>query len=81
MTDAFGLISDFGYLASEVELDRIADALYGGVRMPAIVEHANVLGCQFHPEKSGEAGLGILNRWVWGDDPSPPSQRASPDGA
>jgi glutamine amidotransferase len=43
---------------------RIADALYGGVRIPAIVGHGNVLACQFHPEKSGEAGLGILERWV-----------------
>lgn len=37
----------------------IADVDYG-IRVPAVVGHDNVLGCQFHPEKSGKAGLSIL---------------------
>ena len=39
---------------------RLADCLYGGVPIAAVVGRDNVLGCQFHPEKSGEVGLKIL---------------------
>lgn len=31
-----------------------------GVPMPAVVWQGNVLGCQFHPEKSGTVGLSML---------------------
>ena len=31
-----------------------------GVTVPGTVALGNVYGCQFHPEKSGETGLGIL---------------------
>ena len=37
----------------------IADTEYGQ-RVTAAVAKDNVFGCQFHPEKSGEAGLNIL---------------------
>ncbi len=36
---------------------------YGGVRIPALVGKDNVLGCQFHPEKSGDVGENILKAW------------------
>lgn len=32
-----------------------------GVKVPAIVKNGNVYGMQFHPEKSGEVGLALLN--------------------
>jgi glutamine amidotransferase len=35
-----------------------------GVEYCCSVRHENVFACQFHPEKSGEAGLRILNRWA-----------------
>ncbi|MDR0930694.1 MAG: imidazole glycerol phosphate synthase subunit HisH [Clostridiales bacterium] len=38
--------------------------LYGDVKIPAIVGRGNVLGCQFHPEKSGKIGEEILKEWV-----------------
>ena len=37
----------------------VATAEYG-LEIPAIVNRGNIYGCQCHPEKSGEAGLGIL---------------------
>jgi imidazoleglycerol phosphate synthase glutamine amidotransferase subunit HisH len=27
------------------------------------VEHENILALQFHPEKSGEKGMRLLNMW------------------
>jgi len=44
--------------------DRIADALYGGMRVCAVIGRGKVFGCQFHPEKSGEIGLKILRTFL-----------------
>jgi glutamine amidotransferase len=43
--------------------DRIADCIYGGHQIPAVIGRNNIVGCQFHPEKSGEVGLKILRRF------------------
>ena len=42
---------------------RIADCVYGGNRIPAVIGNGPITGCQFHPEKSGEVGLRILRRF------------------
>lgn len=39
---------------------RFADCIYGGQPIAGVISTGNVVGCQFHPEKSGEVGLGIL---------------------
>ena len=41
----------------------VAGAEYG-VTVPGAVARGNVYGCQFHPEKSGEAGLRILRAFA-----------------
>jgi glutamine amidotransferase len=50
----------------ENEQDLISYSDYDGIKIPAIIGHKNILGCQFHPEKSGELGLGILRRFISG---------------
>jgi imidazole glycerol-phosphate synthase subunit HisH len=35
-----------------------------GIEFASAVSRENILATQFHPEKSGEAGLSILNRWA-----------------
>lgn len=47
------------YFADECTQDVIAQTEYGAP-VTAAVEHDNVYGCQFHPEKSGTVGLNIL---------------------
>ena len=46
------------------EADRLADAMYGGRRVCAAVQQGNVVGTQFHPEKSGPVGLAILEGYL-----------------
>lgn len=47
------------YYAANCESAVIATAEYGA-ELTAAVASGNVLGCQFHPEKSGKVGLNIL---------------------
>jgi glutamine amidotransferase len=44
--------------------DRLADCDYDGCRISAAVGSGSLYGCQFHPEKSGPAGLQILREFV-----------------
>jgi glutamine amidotransferase len=43
---------------------RLADASYGGQRIAAAVARDNLNGTQFHPEKSGRAGLRLLSNFI-----------------
>jgi glutamine amidotransferase len=47
------------YYASDCQDSVIATSEYGK-EVTAAVAKDNVMGCQFHPEKSGEVGLCIL---------------------
>jgi glutamine amidotransferase len=43
--------------------DVLATTEYGGRTICAAVRRGNVMGVQFHPEKSGEAGLAVLREF------------------
>ena len=51
------------FYAAECEQDTIAVTEYGAL-LTAAAARGNVMGCQFHPEKSGQVGLSIL-RAFW----------------
>lgn len=48
----------------QVPESRIADCYYNGIPVAAVVGSGQVIGCQFHPEKSGDVGLRILRRFL-----------------
>ena len=51
------------YCAPSCQEDIAATTEYG-IPYASAVARENVLATQFHPEKSGEVGLAILNRWA-----------------
>jgi len=53
------------YFATGCDEAVLATAEYG-VDLTAAVARDNVMGCQFHPEKSGEVGLNILRAFCEG---------------
>ena len=46
------------------DADCLAYTTYGGRQICAAATHGSVLGCQFHPEKSGEVGLKIIEEFL-----------------
>ena len=48
------------FYAADCAESTIASSAYGNVEVTGIVRRGNVWGCQFHPEKSGDAGLRLL---------------------
>lgn len=52
--EAEATLKDFAYTISR----------YGGELFVSSVRRGNILGTQFHPEKSGPAGLELLRRWL-----------------
>lgn len=54
------------HFVPEAQGDLLASFVYGGRTVAAAVRRGNVTGFQFHPEKSGEAGLEMLRVFVDG---------------
>jgi imidazole glycerol-phosphate synthase subunit HisH len=44
--------------------NRLADCLYNGRTLSAAIRLGSLYGCQFHPEKSGECGLKIIETFL-----------------
>lgn len=72
--DAMYFVHSFMAMPDDVE-HRLADCVYGGHCIPAVILRNNVTGCQFHPEKSGELGLRVLRRFLGA--PAASSQKLS----
>lgn len=51
-------------LKPENQNDILAVTSYGDMKFCSAVKKGNVYGCQFHPEKSGKIGLGILENFI-----------------
>ncbi|CAM5221892.1 Imidazole glycerol phosphate synthase subunit HisH OS=Ureibacillus acetophenoni OX=614649 GN=hisH PE=3 SV=1 [Ureibacillus acetophenoni] len=55
------------FYATEIAKDElVAFADYEGVKVPGIVKSGSYTGMQFHPEKSGEFGMFLLEQWLKG---------------
>lgn len=48
------------YAVEDFNEDTLVGSTNYGVTIPAIVQEKNIIGMQFHPEKSGELGLQLL---------------------
>ena len=63
-----GLSGQYVYFVHSFFAENCEDSLSAlteyGIPITAAVEKGNVFGCQFHPEKSGNVGLGILRKFA-----------------
>ncbi|WP_165164117.1 imidazole glycerol phosphate synthase subunit HisH [Corynebacterium qintianiae] len=66
----FYFVHSYGVRSWDMEADEfiappaVSWAEHGGDRFVAAVENGPLWATQFHPEKSGEAGLALLRNWV-----------------
>ena len=56
-------VHSYGCIPRE-RVDVLAVTKYCDLEIIAAVQRENVMGCQFHPEKSGETGLKILESFI-----------------
>lgn len=61
--DRFYFVHSFNAHVSDEQV-KVAYADYSGLKITAFVEKENVFGCQFHPEKSRDSGLKLLNNFI-----------------
>lgn len=58
----FYFVHSYAY-AAPTEETVVGVCNYGGL-VPAVIEHGNIYGTQFHPEKSQKAGLALLRNFA-----------------
>lgn len=61
--ERFYFVHSYGIVGSAFDFPA-GIAEYAGMRFAALAESGNVFGTQFHPEKSGEAGLAMLRNFL-----------------
>lgn len=61
--DAIYLVHSFQFLP-ENPTDLLATYRYDGEPVTAVIERDNIIGCQFHPEKSARVGLRLIERFL-----------------
>lgn len=60
--DSFYFVHSFGVRADHAHTSAVSD--YFGTKLASEVRFESTLACQFHPEKSGDAGLAYLDRFL-----------------
>ncbi len=55
---------DHSYAVHPLDEDIVAGWCEHGESFAALIRYGRVLGVQFHPEKSGTAGIALLRKWV-----------------
>lgn len=60
--ERFYFVHSYGVVQADLRFIT-ASANYGGCEIVAAIEDKNIFGTQFHPEKSGEAGLHLLQNF------------------
>ncbi len=53
-----------GYYIASANEDLVTATTEYGINYPSVIEDGNICAVQFHPEKSGDIGLKLLNNWV-----------------
>jgi imidazole glycerol phosphate synthase glutamine amidotransferase subunit len=53
-----------GYYIAPANQDLVTATTEYGISYPSVIEKGNIHAVQFHPEKSGDIGLKLLNNWV-----------------
>lgn len=61
--DAYYFVHSFAVQPADPDAV-LATVTHGGQSVPAAIRKDNVVGTQFHPERSGEAGLAVLDRFL-----------------
>ena len=62
--ERFYFVHSYGVLADSTSTGEATLATHGRSSFAAAVEHGVLTATQFHPEKSGDAGLHLLENWV-----------------
>ncbi len=52
------------YVEPDIKDDCISYINYGNLKIPAIIKKNKIYGCQFHPEKSREYGLNLIENFL-----------------